>query len=147
MPDEPAGDELDDYLNGDHALSRQYRRENSPLPPPALDRAVLKAAPFKSQALAPLAFAASVCLSLAMVLAVVLGPRAKTPDDVARVVQVRMFRTEQPRAAISTPRERNPALWLGYIDSLRHSGRDSQAELEMRRFRSAYPDYIIPSIE
>jgi hypothetical protein len=147
MPDEPAGDELDDYLSGEHALSRQYRRENAPLPPPALDRAVLEAASFKSQALAPLAFAASVFLSLAMVLAVVLGPRSKKPEDVARVVQVRMFKAEQPRAAISTPRERSPALWLSYIDSLRHSGSDNQAELEMRRFRSAYPDYIIPSNE
>jgi hypothetical protein len=144
MPDEPDGDDLDDYLSGDHALSRQYRREHSPLPPPALDRAVLKAPSFKSQALAPLAFAASVFLSLAMVLAVILGPQAKKTDDGARVVQVRMFKSEPPRAAISSPRERNPAAWLAHIDSLRHNGRDAEAELEMRRFRSAYPDYIIP---
>jgi hypothetical protein len=144
MPDEPAGDDLDDYLSGNHALSRQYRRENSPLPPAALDRAVLHAPSFKSQALAPLAFAASVFLSLAMVLAMILGPQTRKPADAARMVQVRLFKTEPPRAVISSPRERNPAAWLSYIDSLHHSGRDNEAELEMRRFRSAYPDYIIP---
>lgn len=153
MPDEQAGDELDHYLSGNSELSRQYRRENSPLPPYALDRAMLEAVhpvdcrpkpSFKSQALAPLAFAASVFLSLAMVLAVVLAPQAKNPDDRPRVVQVRMFKSEPPRAAITSPRERSAAAWLAYIDSLRHGGRDNEAELEMRRFRSAYPDYVIP---
>jgi hypothetical protein len=153
MPDERVPDELDEYLSGGSSLSRQYQRENSPLPPHALDRSVLDASrpasrrrksPFKSQALAPLAFAASVFLSLAMVLAVVLGPQARKSDDRARVVQARMFKSEAPRAVITLPRERNPTAWLAYIDSLRHDGRDNEAELEMRRFRSAYPDYIIP---
>ena len=153
MPDERVPDELDEYLRGGSSLSRQYQRESSPLPPHALDRSVLDASrpaapkphsPFNPQALAPLAFAASVFLSLAMVLAVVLDPQARKPDDKPRVVQVRMFKSEPPRAAITTPRERNPAAWLAYIDSLRHGGRDQEAELEMRRFRSAYPDYNIP---
>jgi hypothetical protein len=153
MPDERDSDELDEYLSGGSALSRQYRRETSPLPPHALDRTVLEAScpisvetkpSFKSQALAPLAFAASVFLSMAIVLAMVLGPQARKSDDKPRVVQVRMFKTEAPRAATISPRERNPAAWLAYIDSLRHSGRDNEAELEMRRFRSAYPDYVIP---
>jgi hypothetical protein len=153
MPDEQTSDELDEYLSGGSGLSRQYQRDSSPLPPHALDRAVLEASrpaaqepssSFKSQALAPLAFAASVFLSLAMVLAVVLGPQAGKSDDKPRVVQVRMFKSEPPRAAITSPRERNPAAWLAYIDSLRQNGRDHEAQLEMRRFRSAYPDYIIP---
>lgn len=157
MPDERAGDELDAYLSGDSALSRQYRRENLPMPPHALDRALLQAASpldskpakpsFKSQALAPLAFAASVFLSLAMVLAMILGPQTKKPEDRARILQVRMFKTEPPRAALASPRERNPIAWLAYIDSLRHSGNTIEAELEMRRFRSAYPDFIIPVSE
>ena len=146
-------DDLEDYLRGNSALSRQYQRESSPLPPHALDRALLEAsssktlkplAPFKSQSLAPLAFAASVFLSLAMVLALVFGPQAKKPDNKPRVVQVGMFKSEPPRAAPASPRERNPAAWLGYIESLRHGGREGEAELEMRRFRSAYPDYVIP---
>jgi hypothetical protein len=153
MPEKHPPDELDEYLLGDSALSRQYRRENAPLPPHALDRAVLdtsrataprRNAPFKPQSLAPLAFAASLLLSLSMVLAVVFGPQANKPDDRPRVVQVRMFKNEPPRAAIASPRERSPAAWLAYIDSLRHGGRVTEAELEMRRFRSAYPDYIIP---
>lgn len=146
-------DELDDYLRGESALSRQYRSENSPLPAHALDRAVLDAAVpakhasrpgFKTQSLAPLAFAASVFLSLAMVLAMVFGPQARKADDSARVVQVRIFKSEAPRAPLASPRERNPAAWLSYIDGLRRGGRNSEAELEMRRFRSAYPDYPIP---
>jgi hypothetical protein len=148
MPEPPANDELDEYLSGDSYLSRQYRREVSPLPPHALERMVLQASrPIKSQSLAPLAFAASVFLSLAMVLAMVLGPQARKPDDKPRVVHVRIFKSEPPRAAVASPRERNPAAWLAYIDSLHHNGRDDEADLEMRRFRSAYPDYIIPSNE
>jgi hypothetical protein len=156
MPDPRADDELDDYLSGDSPLSRQYRRENSPLPPQALERTLLEASDsdvpkpgpqFKSQSLAPLAFAASVFLSLAMVLAVVLGPQTQKSDQKPRVMQVRLLKSEPPRTAVTSPRERNPAAWLAYIDSLHHSGRDNEAELEMRRFRSAYPDYIIPSNE
>ena len=147
MPDPRADDELDEYLSGDSQLSRQYRRENSPLPPQALERTLLAASEFKSQSLAPLAFAASVFLSLAMVLAVVLGPQSRKSDEKPRIVPVRMFKSEPPRTAVISPRERNPAAWLVYIDSLHRGGRDTEAELEMRRFRSAYPDYILPSNE
>jgi hypothetical protein len=144
MPDEQASKELDEYLSGDSALSRQYRRENSPLPPQALDRALLEASRPASQSLAPLAFAASVFLSFAMVLALVFGPQTRKPDDKPRVMQVRMFKSEPPRAALASPRERSPTAWLAHIESLRQGGRVNEAVIEMRRFRSAYPDYIIP---
>ena len=153
MPDERMPDELDDYLRGGSALSYQYKREASPLPPHALDRTVLEAArpaqleskkPFKSQSLAPLAFAFSVLLSLALVLAIIFGPQAKKPDDKPQVVRVRMFRSEPPRAALVSARERNPAVWLADITALRRAGRRAEADVEMRRFRSAYPDYVIP---
>jgi hypothetical protein len=153
MPDERIPDELDDYLRGGSALSCQYKRESSPLPPHALDRMVLEAArpapleskrPFKTQSLAPLAFAASVLLSFALVLAIIFGPQAKKPDDKPRVVQVRMFKSGPPRAALVSARERNPAAWLADITALRRAGRHAEADVEMRRFRSAYPDYIIP---
>ncbi len=92
-------DELDDYLKGNSPLSRLYRREDSPEPPHALDRRVLisarkaqathdnqathdsqathetQATPCKSPYLAPLAFAASLLLSVALVLAMVSGPK------------------------------------------------------------------------
>ena len=72
-----APDDLDDYLRGDSALSRQYRRESAPAPPHALDRRVLGlareahgTAQRLTPCLAPLAFAASVLLSVALVLAI-----------------------------------------------------------------------------
>jgi hypothetical protein len=152
MPDEI--DELDQYLRGGGELSRQYRREASPVPPHELDRRVLEFAgslksktPFKPHSLAPFAFAASVLLSLAMVLAMVFGPQVKRTEEKARVVRVGIFKTEPPRATPASPRERNPALWLEDINALRSAGRGNEAELEMRRFRSAYPDYIIPISE
>jgi hypothetical protein len=152
MPDE--ADELMEYLRGGNALSRQYRREAAPEPPQALDQLVLesvhpraKSQQPKSQSLAPLAFAASVFLSVALVLAMVFGPQAaKRADDKPRVIQVRAYKTEPPRAPL-TSRERNPAAWLEDIAALRRAGRDSEADIEMRRFRSAYPSYLISSSE
>ena len=85
-------DDLDEYLRGDSALSRQYRRESAPTPPHALDRRVLefsRGTTAKSPCLAPLAFAASVLLSVALVLAIVFGPQtAKRVDDAPRLVRV-----------------------------------------------------------
>ena len=154
MPEELKPDELDDYLRGGSEVSCQYRRESSPLPPHDLDRRVLTAAgtlksrtPFKRQSLAPLAFAASVLLSLALVLAMVFGPQLKNPDDTPQVVRVRIFKSDPPRAMPASARERNPALWLEDINALRRAGRNAEADVQMRRFRSAYPDYIIPISE
>jgi hypothetical protein len=150
----PDPDELDEYLRGTSAVSRQYQREPAPLPPHALERQVLDAArlqtrkPRMSQSLAPLAFAASVFLSVALVLAMVFGPQtAKKPDDKPRVMQVRVYKADPPRAAALSPRERNPAAWLEDIAALRRAGRTGEADIEMRRFRSAYPDYTIVSSE
>ena len=147
-------DELDDYLRGGSDVSYQYKRDSSPVPPHELDRLVLNAAgslksktPFKPQSLAPLAFAASVFLSLALVLAMVFGPQVRKPDDTAQVVRVRIFKSEPPRATPASPRERNPALWLEDINALRRAGRSTEADAEMRRFRSAYPGYIVPISE
>jgi hypothetical protein len=156
MPDKRMPDELDEYLRGDSALSRQYRRESTPVPPHALDRSVLNAAlrsaiskaPLQSQSLAPLAFAASVLLSVALVLAMVFGPQAvKKADDKPRVLKVRAYQADPPRAALASPRELNPAAWLDDIAALRRAGRDREADLEMRRFRSAYPNHLIPVSE
>jgi hypothetical protein len=152
MPDEPLPRDLDAYLRGDSAVSRQYRQESSPMPPHALDRLVLDAAqqahrarvPLKSPRLAPLAFAASALLSLALVFALVFAPQVKKPDEKPQLLQVRMFKSEPPRAAPASVRERNPAAWLEDIKALRRAGRITEAELEMRRFRSAYPNYLAP---
>jgi len=112
-------DELDDYLSGTSRLSRQYRREFSPMPPHALDRRVLQAARQtqpKSPYLAPLAFAASVFLSVALVLAIVFGPQSAGKfDEAPQVMRVRNYHAQAaaaPGRAVADPRERTPAAWL-----------------------------------
>jgi hypothetical protein len=55
-----------------------------------------------------------------------------------------MFKSEPPRTALASARERNPAAWLEGIKALRHAGRITEADVEMRRFRSAYPNYFVP---
>ena len=139
-------DDLDEYLRGDSALSRQYRRESAPAPPHALDRRVLefsRGTNRKSPCLAPLAFAASVLLSVALVLAIVFGPQtAKRVDDAPRLVRVAAHADASPQFYISDPRRaRAPSVWLADIAALRRAGRNSEADAELRRFRSTYPDY------
>jgi hypothetical protein len=145
-------DELDDYLRGDSALSRQYRKEPASMPPHGLDRNVLASAGdnrSKSPCLAPLALAASILLSVALVLAIAFGPQsAKRGDDTPRVVRV-AARAEVPSSSplprklqlYSSDPRRAPSVWLAEIDALRRAGRNSEADAEMRRFRSVYPDY------
>ncbi|HMD27391.1 MAG TPA: hypothetical protein VKH13_02380 [Steroidobacteraceae bacterium] len=147
-------DDLEDYLRGDSALSRQYRRESAPLPPHALDRRVLKL--FSKEVhgkppwLAPLAFAASVLLSVALVLAIVFGPpNLKRDDDAPRLMRVAAHSGVLPSAAAGRkllyssdpPRTHTPPAWLADIAALRRAGRDREADAEFARFRSAYPDY------
>src|ERR1700694_6096886 len=96
-------DDLDEYLRGDSALSRQYRSESAPTPPHALDRRILglssRDARGKSPRLAPLAFAASVLLSVALVLAIVVGPEsAKRVADAPRLVRVAAHADMSPNA-------------------------------------------------
>src|SRR5271170_5143208 len=155
-------DDLDEYLRGDSALSCQYRREHAPTPPPALDARVLELArppgPGGARAsrgdtpcLAPLAFAASVLLSVALVLAIVFGPQTvKRSDDAPRLVRVAAHADVSPNASLnrkaqlysSDPRRaRAPSVWLADIAALRLAGRNSEADAEIRRFRDTYPDY------
>ena len=151
-------DDVDEYLRGDSALSRQYRRESSPAPPHALDRRVLRlsresqgTAQRLTQRLAPLAFAASVLLSVALVLAIVFGPAAKRVDDAPHLVRVAARADVPPGAPLQRklrpygngPQHlRAPSVWLADIATLRRAGRNSEADAEYRRFRIAYPGYI-----
>jgi hypothetical protein len=147
-------DDLDDHLRGNSALSRQYRRESAPAPPHALDRRVLRfsrEAQGKSPCLAPLAFAASVLLSVALVIAIAFGPQtAKRVDDAPRLVRVAAHAGASPTTPLnrklqlysSDPKlARAPPVWLADIAALRRAGRNSEADAELRRFRSTYPDY------
>jgi hypothetical protein len=158
-------DDLDNYLRGESALSRQYKRESAPVPPPALDRRVLDLsseacgrppcrAPLaygRPTCLAPLAFAASVLLSVALVLAIVFGPQvSKRIDNAPHLVRVAAHANPSATAPLrrkleiysSDPRlARAPSVWLADIAALRRAGRNAEADAEMRRFRSTYADY------
>ena len=146
-------DDLDKYLRGDSALSRQYRRESAPTPPHALDRRVLGFAgglKAKSPYPAPLAFAASALLSVALVLAIVFGPQTtKRADDAPRLVRIAAHAdaanpplNRRLQLYSSDPKlARAPSAWLADIAALRRAGRNNEADAELRRFHSTYPDY------
>jgi hypothetical protein len=148
-------DDLNEYLRGDSALSRVYRKESAPVPPPALDRRVLalsspRGTHGKSPCLAPLALAASVLLSMALVLAIVFGPqKAKRGDDAPRLIRIAARADVSPAPvdrrlrlySSDPPRPRTPSQWLADIAALRRAGRVSEADTEFRRFRNAYPAY------
>ncbi len=99
--------------------------------------------------LAPLAFAASVLLSMAVVLAIVFGPQpAKHRNEAPRLVRTAIHAglasnslSTHKRELYSSdpPRVRPAAQWLADIDALRRAGRNSEADAEQRHFRSAYP--------
>jgi hypothetical protein len=140
-------DDLDEYLRGGSALSRQYRKEAAPVPPHTLDRRMRRAARgetrYRSPSLAPLAFAASMLLSVALVLAIVFGPpTARRSDDAPRLVRTAARADAPPKLYSSDPKlGRSQRAWLADIAALRREGRNREADAELRRFRSAYPDY------
>jgi negative regulator of sigma E activity len=149
-------DDLEEYLRGDTALSRRYRRESSPAPPHVLDRRVLRLsrqAQRRPPYLQPLAFAACVLLSVALVLAMVFGPQAakRMDDNTPRLVRVAARTDVTPSVSLNRraplygsdlPRARPAKAWLADIAALRRAGRNNEADAEYRRFRSAYPGYV-----
>lgn len=139
-------DELDEYLRGGSPLSRQYRRESAPTPPHALDRRVLKSsrdARGTAPRLAPLAFAACVLLSVALVLAIVFGPQStQYAENAPHLVRAAVHTAPALRLYSSDPvHARAPSAWLADIAALRRAGRNREADEEVRLFRSAYPGY------
>src|ERR1700722_17642263 len=151
-------DDLDDYLRGDSALSRQYKRESTPMPPHALDRRVLGScsevqgtAQRLTPCLAPLALAASVLLSVALVLAIVFGPQtARRVDDAPRLVRVAAHTDALTNPALnrklqlysSDPKSaRAPSDWLADIAALRRAGRDREGGGGVGRFHRTHPGY------
>jgi negative regulator of sigma E activity len=160
-------DDLEEYLRGDSALSRRYKGEPAPAPPHVLDRRVLRlsqeaqstaqntvqcTAQRLTSRLQPLAFAASVLLSVALVLAIVFGPQTakRTDDNAPRLVRVAARADLSPNVSLNhraqlyggdLQRPRAPAAWLADIAALRRAGRNSEADAEYRRFRSVYPGY------
>jgi hypothetical protein len=104
-----------------------------------------------SPCLAPLALAASVLLSVALVLAIVFGPQTtRRADGAPHLVRVAAhgdasttpLLDRKPHLYSSDPKlARAPAVWLADIAALRRAGRNSEADAEFRRFRSAFPGY------
>ncbi len=115
------------------------------MPPHALDRRVLQLSrgAKSSPCLAPLAFAASVLLSVAMVLALLFGPQtARRGEDAPRLVRVAAHADAKPLLYSSDPKlARTPSVWLADIAALRRAGRNGEADAELRRFHTAYPGY------
>jgi negative regulator of sigma E activity len=162
----PPDGELEEYLRGGSPLSLQYQREGGATPAHALDRRVLalsrvlpteaprressteapareslRSARARAPCLAPLAFAACVLLSVAMVTALLFGPEsARRREEPPRLVRTAM-RVDAPfKLYSSDPRHlRQPQAWLRDIDALRRAGRDEEADAEYRRFVAAYP--------
>ena len=144
-------DDLDEYLRGDTALSRRYRRESATAPPHALDRRVLRlsrqaqrTARRLTPCLQPLAFAACVLLSVALVLAMVFGPQAakRMDDNTPRFVRIAARVGVPPLYGRDLSHARPAKVWLADIAALRRAGRNGEADAEYRRFRSTYPDYV-----
>jgi hypothetical protein len=165
----PPDEELEEYLRGGSPLSLQYRREGGATPPHALDRRLLALsrvlgteaprlesstvapacgspgrAPSKSPCLAPLAFAACVLLSVAMVTALLFGPESTRREEPPRVMRTAM-RVDAPlRPYSSSPqRLRKPDVWLRDIEALRRGGHEELADAEYRRFVAAYPAWRV----
>jgi hypothetical protein len=148
-------DEPDADHGGDAQLSRLYRRTATAAPPPALDRRVLAAARkavARSPYLAPLALAASVLLSVALVLALVFGPRTARRGEEPVRWMLAAARTEAHAPAVpwaASPGKGaaraaavpDPRSWLAQIAALRRAGRGFEADAQYRRFRAAYPGY------
>jgi hypothetical protein len=73
---------------------------------------------------------------VALVLAIVFGPQGpKRSDDAPRVVRI-AYSGDSKLA-------RSPRAWLADIAALRRAGRNREADEELRRFRAAYPAYIV----
>ena len=150
--DRQPSDDLHDYLRGGSELSRAYKREAAPAPPHMLDRRVLDLSQDRYSSppyLAPLALAASVLLSVALVLAMLFGPQgSKRRDDTPRLMRIAAHTDAAGGGSLAhrlqhyhgdAPPE--PTHWLAQIGALRRAGRTREADAELQRFRRAYPGY------
>jgi hypothetical protein len=152
-PDRRPSDDLNDYLEGGSELSRAYKREAAPPPPHLLDRRVLDLSQGRHSSpayLAPLALAASVLLSVALVLAMLFGPQgSKRRDETPRLIRVAAHTDAAGGSLAERLQHYNadappePTHWLAEIGALRRAGRTREADAELQRFRRAYPGYPI----
>lgn len=153
------GDErLDEYLRGDSPLSRAYREAGREEPPPALDAHILaqargeKATPRggKPRWLMPLSLAATIVLSVGIVLFMTRQGATPVPTETAPAVEAptpppKVAPKETPRFEARDvavpPKQKTPEQWLTDIEELRKLGLDAEADAQLAEFRKRYPDY------
>lgn len=162
---------LDEYLRGDSPLTRAYREVGREEPPASLDARILaearggKAAPRggKPRWLMPLSLAATVVLSVGIVLFMTRqgatplpmesAPVAEVPAPAAKPSTSSAAPAPAPKAApreaprfeardVAIPsRVKTPEQWLADIEELRKLGLDAEADAQLAEFRKRYPDY------
>ncbi len=164
MAQRPDDKRLDGYLRGDSPLTRAYRETGREEPPSSLDARILaeargvKAAPHggKPRWLMPLSLAATVVLSIGIVLFMTRQGTAPLPTETAPAVETpapsaapvpvpKVAPREAPRfdardVAIQ-PKQKTPEQWLTDIEELRKLGLHAEADEKMAEFRKRYPDY------
>lgn len=170
---------LDEYLRGDSALARAYRETGREEPPAHLDAVILAeakaaAAPRrggKPRWLMPLSLAATVVLSIGVVLFMSKQGVAPEPMDTVPVTPAPAVKEKTPmvtpKAAVTpkempavTPKEaprfeprevvippkKSPEAWLAEIEALRKTGKHAEADAELEKFRQRYPDYPLDKL-
>ncbi len=155
---------LDEYLRGDSPLTRAYRDLGREEPSSSLDARILaqargeKAAPRggKPRWLMPLSLAATVVLSVGIVLLMTRQGVTPLPTETAPAVEApapsatpapapKVAPKETPRFEardVAIPlKQKTPEQWLADIEELRKLGLNAEADEQLAEFRKRYPDY------
>lgn len=155
---------LDEYLRGDSPLTRAYRELGGEEPPPSLDARILAQARGGNAAqrggkprwLMPLSLAATVVLSVGIVLFMTRQGVTPLPPETAPAVEApapSAVPAPAPKAAPKAaprfeardvaipPKQKTPEQWLADIEELRKLGLYAEADEKMAEFRKRYPDY------
>lgn len=115
----PAGPPVEKSLP--RTLGGQSERENSRAPNRAADQAVSVASPSaKAESASP----------------------ASAPSEAT--VSGEMHAAPAPLLKSHAEGLRSPVVWLEEIRALRRAGKTEEAERQLREFRLAYPDYLLP---
>ncbi len=155
---------LDEYLRGDSPLTRAYRETGREEPSASLDARLLaeargeNAAPRggKPRWLMPLSLAATVVLSVGIVLFMTRQGATPLPPETAPAVETpaplatpapapkvvpKVTPRFEARDVTVQPKQKTPEQWLADIEELRKLGLHAEADEKLAEFRKRYPDY------